>query len=264
MESIQRYEKMFSRFLPESELSQVNQKKSMVVSREFMRVLDAAHALYLITDGVFNPLVQIERLGYVSSFPMNEQSCRHETLEPYDIDFSSVVIDNNHSLVILQEGQKLDFGGFLKGYLAEKLCTELYASSSDVQGVIVNLGGDLHTKGLDENGERFMFTIDNPVDETKSVTIPIYNQSLATSGTYKRKWEHDGKSVHHILSASGKQNSKSDIISASVIHDQGGYSEAFTKVLLSGGSEHALALANEADCKAVLITSQGTVLTNIL
>lgn len=264
IKSIQNYELTFSRFLQESELSLLNQKKHMAVSREFIRVLDAAYTLYLITDGVFNPLVQIERLGYVTSFPMKEGSISIDSAEPYDIDFSLAVIDRKHSTVTLNPGQKLDFGGFLKGYLAEKLCTEIYTSSADIQGVIVNMGGDLHTKGLDENGERFVFTIDNPVDKTSPVTVPIYNQSLATSGTYKRTWQSGGKTVSHLLDTSGKKNPKTDIVSVSVIHNQGGYSEALTKVLLAAGSEHALALADKADCKAVIITNQGAVLTNIL
>ncbi|MEK7185288.1 MAG: FAD:protein FMN transferase, partial [Patescibacteria group bacterium] len=182
--------------------------------------------------------------------------------EPYDIDFSTVVIDRENSWIQLNVGQKLDFGGFLKGYLAEKIAKKIKAYSPEIAGVIVNLGGDIHTRGIDENGNEFMFDIHNPIDGNKNVLIPLRDESLATSGTYKRAWLNSGKKIHHILDASGERNPTSDIVSASVIYKDGARAEAYTKVFLSMGPESSMNLLGNNHIFFVTTDVNGQVLKN--
>jgi thiamine biosynthesis lipoprotein len=74
-------------------------------------------------------------------------------------------------------------GGFLKGFVAEKMSDIL----KDFQGSIVNLGGDIFTRGCDEKNEKFIFSIFNPLDEEENFEISLENESISTSGNYKRK-----------------------------------------------------------------------------
>ena len=61
-------EARFSRFLPDSELSLLNTQKKMVVSDEFLKVLQFSLSLAHQTNGVFNPLVSLSPLGYSADF----------------------------------------------------------------------------------------------------------------------------------------------------------------------------------------------------
>ena len=266
---IEAYEARFSRFLPTSELSVLNDKKNMVVSEIFLAVTQRAYELFAKTAGIFNPLVQVVRLGYNQTFDgLNKnQSTSNEVNDddnPYDIDFTTTAIDTTNSRIILKAGQKLDFGGFLKGYLAEMIAKRLFSDYLDVVGVIVNLGGDIHTQGLDKNQEKFLFSIYNPVLDNEDTMVPLYNQSLATSGIYKRAWLRNGEKTHHILDASGKQNPVTDIVSASVIHESGASAEAFAKVLLSIGVEKALSILGTEKLSFSVINTTGEMSTNIL
>jgi len=116
---INEYEARFSRFLPKSELSVLNEHKNMIVSRIFLDTTLKAYELFSLTKGIFNPLVQVSRLGYDRNFSdiKNDKNIINDN-SSYDIDFSSVVIDSQKSYIQLNEGQKLDYGGFLKWYLA--------------------------------------------------------------------------------------------------------------------------------------------------
>lgn len=260
---IQANEARFSRFLPESELSGLNKQREMIVSKTFIEVASQARELFEKTHGAFNPLFQISRLGYEKSFSEIE-SAKNTAAEPeekYDTNFSSTIIDTQNSKIILQEGQKIDFGGFLKGYLAEKLCKEII-SDENVRGAIVNIGGDLHVRGLDENGQKFIFKVYNPVIDEESIEIPLFNQSLATSGTYKRKWGPNESPRNHILGISGKENPNSDIISASVIHNSGGVSEAIAKTLISIGPDETQKLFEE-ELKFIIIKKDGQIINKI-
>lgn len=262
-DDIEAYEARFSRFLPTSELSILNETKNIIVSDIFLDATLTAYQLFSETRGIFNPLVQIARFGYNKTFDDIKSDGSVDDESPYDIDFSSTVIDRQTSRVRLNEGQKLDYGGFLKGYLAEIIAKKIKSYSQDVAGVIVNLGGDIHTQGLDRNGNKFVFNIYNPILKNEDIEVTLYNQSLATSGTYKRSWLKSGQKTHHILDASGEQNPESDIVSASVIHEDGAAAEAYAKVFLSLGHENALKLLGAKDISFVIVDNSGQVTKNI-
>ncbi|HRH25859.1 MAG TPA: FAD:protein FMN transferase [Candidatus Paceibacterota bacterium] len=265
IDSIHEYESRFSRFIPQSELSRINEEKDMIVSNEFMDVIEKSYTLFVLTGGIFNPLVQIKRFGYTKDFSEIEDSAQllNENLEEYNIDFSSTLIDSKNHKVVLQDGQQLDFGGFLKGYLAELLCKQIMTSSPHITGAIVNIGGDLYTEGKDSNGETFLFDIYNPITQSDDTTIPIFNSALATSGTYKRIWKSDGVQTNHILDISGIKNPETAIVSSSVIHPDGGKAEAFAKVLLSIEKDRALQILKPEDIGYILITNTGELVRNI-
>lgn len=260
---IRAYEARFSRFIPESELSQLNIKKDMVVSDVFLQVTQEAYRNYRRTQGIFNPLVQIERLGYDRDFTKIRTHKKTLPTEPYDIDFSSTRIDTHKKRIVLRDGQKLDFGGFLKGYLAEILCTHITHTYPTISGVIVNIGGDLHTKGLDEKNKPFTFAIYNPVTQ-KDILVQITNKSLATSGTYQRTWKHANTHIHHFLDPTGLHNPETPYVSASVIYPDGGASEAYAKTLLLLGPEKASILLSNTHMQYVVITHTGDVISNIV
>lgn len=262
--TITSYESRFSRFLPESELSTLNRIKDMTVSDTFFDVVEEAHRLFVSTHGVFNPLVQIARLGYTKDFDSLETNALSEDDDEYSIDFTETRLNRDANRIILLPGQKLDFGGFLKGYLATRLAREIKNYSPLISGVIVNIGGDIHTEGLDEDGSKFEFTIFNPITGKDDILIPLKDGCLATSGIYKRAWERDGKAIHHILDPTGAQNPDTNIVSASVVHESGGTAEAYAKVFIALGLEKALTLLPEKHIHYLLITDNGDVKTNII
>ncbi len=261
--TIQAYEARFSRFLPRSELSVLNESKDMVVSDTFLDVTLKALRLFEETRGVFNPLVQIARFGYNRDFAELVDTGGHDET-PYDIDFSSTSVDQAASRVRLGLGQRLDYGGFLKGYLAQIIAEKVEAYSRDISGVVVNIGGDIHARGADEEGREFVFYIYNPITKKEDLSVVLRNQSLATSGTYKRQWMHAGKSTHHILGASGVPNEGSGVVSASVICEDGGRAEAYAKVFLLLGPEEAAKLLGLEGVSFVTINKDGEVTKNIV
>ena len=141
----------------------------------------------------------------------------------------------------------------MKGYLSEIIAKKIKLYSEKIIGVIINIGGDIYTEGLDENGNKFTFNIYNPILEGKGISVTLYNQSLATSGTYKRTWLRFGEKTHHILDISGKKNPESNVVSASVIHTDGATAEAYAKVFLSMDYKKALELLDDRNISFVVI-----------
>ncbi len=250
------HEAEFSRFIPTSALSQLNSKRSLVVSPLFFSLIEKAKDLYVKTDGYFNPLLQIERQGYTSSWETLGNTTRSKDSTPYNIDPNAMILDKKTRTVTLAPGQKLDLGGFLKGYLAEEEARKIMSDGEHVHGVVVNIGGDIHTRGQDENDEIFIFEIENPIKKT-TIKLLLKDTGLATSGTYKRTWTANNETVHHILARDGTKNPETGITSTSVIHSDGGTAEAYAKTLFTLPPTTFEAMTGES-LKYALIYKDGT------
>ncbi len=255
------YEAKFSRFLPESELSKLNRERSGIVSPLFISLLHIAQELYQKTDGYFNPLLQINRFGYTESFEFIKDAASPLQTLPYNTNLNMVVIDDEAQRVTLVDDQQLDFGGFLKGYLAEYEARKIMHEHSDVHGVIINIGGDIHTRGKDADGKVFVFEIKNPLTG-QGIPLPLENMSLATSGTYRHAWNRSGEPVHHILARDGLHNPPTSVISASVVHENGATAEAYAKTLMSIHPTTLQTITDET-FPYIIIHKDGTIHTSL-
>lgn len=252
------HDAQFSRFIQDSELSRLNQIKDMLVSDECVAVLRLGRELYEKTNGAFNPLVQVARYGYdtdIESVRLTERGT-DESSDPYDINFSLVTIEQNR--VALSLGQMVDVGGYLKGYVAERMV----ALAEKAFGVIVNLGGDIYTRGRDEYNNPFQFDIENPHSPHSSISFTYENGGIATSGVYRRLWSRGGVPFHHILDASGTRNPDSDLISATVLAKRGYDAEAYATAVLVLGSKKGEQLLREGGTEYCLIRDDGTLITS--
>ena len=98
---------------------------------------------YEETKGLFNPLVQVSRIGYSHSF---DEGNFEKTDGEIDTDFSKVFIGTD--TVSLDENQNLDFGGIAKGYAVDMASAILLAFGYD--NFFVNAGGDIYAHGNNE------------------------------------------------------------------------------------------------------------------
>lgn len=254
--ALQDFELRFSRFIPTSELSALNTQRSLIVSEDFLLVLQKSYELYKETGGLFNPLLQVSRLGYSEDFAKLNLHPNIATEADYNTNFDAVEIDVATRRVTLVSNQKLDFGGILKGYLAEKMAKHIRSSYSACQGVLVNLGGDIFVSGHDENNKIFVLEVFNPITK-QSCEVVVDEGALVTSGTYKRTWLTAQGIRNHILAEDGVSNSATAIVSASVRGPNGAVAEAYTKALILGGS------SLPPGYHYLLIKESGEVITNI-
>lgn len=263
--TIHDYELRFSRFIPDSEVSRLNQQGTLTASSDFIEVLKKSIKLYTLTNGVFNPLLQVQSLGYTKTFT----DLKHVTINPepipYNTDLEKITIDSTTNTVTLGPDQQLDFGGVLKGYLATKLADEIIESHPACAGVIINIGGDLATRGLDALHEPFIFELYNPITG-EEVPTALTNTALATSGTYARSWQTNMGKRHHIVDAASLQNPTQDLVATSIVHQDGAIAEAITKLFLVAGAKEALIRlpANTNNYQYFAVSSDGNISTNIV
>lgn len=260
---IHNYELRFSRFLEESELSLLNKQGTAVVSDEFMQVLTRSLELNKFTKNVFNPLVQVSRLGYTTTFTKIKGTLREQDTDVYSTATGRVQIDKDVNRIRIGKDQQLDFGGMLKGYLSTKLADVVMETYGEkCAGLVINLGGDLTTRGYDEFQRAFIFQLYNPVSD-KETSVTLTNTALATSGTYARTWQTKEGSVNHIVDARVQRNPVSGVVSASIIHTDGAVCEAVAKLFLIQGVEKAQEIAPSSNYQFFAVLQNGKEVTNI-
>lgn len=252
-------EKRFSRFDKNSELSFLNKNKSLKFSPEFRDVYKIARDLYDQTKGQFNSLLQVARIGYDKTFEkiIDKENINSEEIE-YNINMEDILISDQG--IALGKKQQLDFGGFLKGYVTEKIAKSI----NSAYGMIINIGGDVYVRGKDQNKEKFVLEIINPRDGSKNISLEIFNESLCTSGTYKRLWEIKSlkNKKHHILDYKTRDSTQTDIISASVIHKNGAWADALATLAITLGSREAKKFFDTQKIEFVAICTNGDIITS--
>lgn len=249
-------EARFSRFRTSSELSRLNMLRSIVVSKEFMEALQLGITLHQVSSGVFNPLVDISRFGYDAdiSAVKNTERSENNVFQSYNTDISAIHIDSSSMTVSLQEGQHLDFGGYIKGHTAEKMAS----AAEDCQGVLVNLGGDIYAHGLDTEGKPFIFSVDTPGNPEREISFFTTNTGIATSGSYNRQWTLRGTPFFHILDQTGMKNPSHELISTTVIAPTGAEADAFATVAFVLGVEEGRQILNAHGFEYCFIKKDGS------
>ena len=219
---IYKFERNFSRFLSDSELSKFNRSagKWVEISQEFEDLLLASNKMSKLSLGLHNPFVlpALHRFGYNNNFV---DRLKEEYVENYSagqiVDYKNLEIHDGKAKI--PKNSAIDMGGCGKGYLADKLASII--DKFQVNGYWFSLGGDIVAKGLDENNEPWELTIQdahNPDINLKN-TIEINPKGLciASSGTFIRKAKVGSRSWHHIIDPRTYMPAKSDILLATVI-----------------------------------------------
>ncbi len=211
----------FSRFRIDSSLSILNREKFLRVSSRFISIMKLCQQKYDQTDGLFNPLVQVARLGYSYSF---DESRFEPTKNAVDVDFSKVLVGSG--IISLQPNQNLDFGGIAKWYAVDMASAMLLAFGYD--NFFVNAGWDIYAHGCNESWLPWSIGIENPFTLVADISLALKNTAIATSGRYKRNWQIDNQEYHHLVHPKTGTNN-SPIMSVTLIGKKCVDCDSFTK-----------------------------------
>lgn len=188
------FNKEFSRFLPDSQLSILNRERVLQnPSAEFQTLLTLGKKLYLESQTTFNLLTGhiLEARGYDANYSFKPNESITQTVCNPIID-----LEITEEKITLQCGN-VDLGGFGKGWLIDKLKDDLVAH--DVKHFLINGGGDMLGTSL-LNGGAITIYLEHPTEAGKYILeTTLHNQGFAASSPFKRKWKVEDKTHTHIV-----------------------------------------------------------------
>ncbi|MGM9604732.1 MAG: FAD:protein FMN transferase [Faecousia sp.] len=162
--------------------------------------------------------------------------------------FDTVLLDEDAGTVYLSDpDQRLDVGAVAKGWSAQRVSQLL------PEGYMLNVGGNVCTRGAKPGGEKWNIAVQSPnVGEDNLCVVSLAGQSLVTSGDYQRSYTVDGKSYHHIIDPDTLMPS-SYWRSVSILCEDSGLADCLSTALFLLPLEEGRALAEECGAEVMWV-----------
>lgn len=237
------WEASLSRFRDDSELCTLNRAdgQPMRVSETLWQVLDAATRAACTSDGLVVPtlLSAVKAAGYDRSFESlatSAASANTMVLEPI-ADWRAIERAAGTRTVRLPRGMQLDFGGVAKGWAADQTVRRLSA----VAPALVDAGGDIAISDVMASGDAWPIAIVDPFNADADLDLLMVNRGgVATSGRDYRRWQRDGRWLHHIIDPRTGAPAETDVLTATVVAPTTAEAEVAAKAALILGSQPGL------------------------
>lgn len=180
---INRLERLLSRTIDTSEISQINAGGAVTVSEETASLLAQAQTYTAATDGAFD----ITIAPLVSLWGITTDSPRIPTQQEIDVLLPLVGPEHLHlsgDTATLDDGCAIDLGGIAKGYASDRVAA-IFARHGITSGTI-SLGGNVYVCGSKPNGQPWVVAIQDPRSDGYAVTVALTDSFAVTSGGYQR------------------------------------------------------------------------------
>lgn len=254
---IDELERLWSRFLPDSEISMLNAAEgapvrvSPVTFELINRAVEGANA----TGMRFDPLVlpAVVGAGYDRSFEDVTTApgpARRIPTHP-----GAITLDHIVRTVRLHEGAGFDPGGIGKGYGADLVAEELIAAGAT--RALVNIGGDLRVSGeAPESG--WHVDIDDPASAHRLGSLTIRDGAVATSSTMKRSWIREGQRLHHLIDPATMRPAETQVASVTIISTEAWWAEVWAKAAVLSGPKQFAQVCATAGVTGLLVNRDGS------
>lgn len=153
-------------------------------------------------------------------------------------------------------GVSLDLNGIAKGFAVDRVAAAL--DRSGARSYLVEVGGELRGTGAKPDGQPWWVELERPpsTHETGRTLVALHGLSVATSGDYRRFFEHDGRRYAHTLDPATAAPVAGGAVSVTVLDPSCMTADAYATALTVMRPDAALAFA-AAQGLAVLIVAEG-------
>lgn len=236
---------------PASEVSTFSAARSTApvrVSPEFAYVLAAANDVHEKTGGKFDvtlgPLIELWGFGpRKPEDPVPSDAAIAEALKGVGQARLLTLDQEAGTLKKSAPETGINLSAIAKGYGVDAVAQTLQGFG--VEHYMVEIGGDLVTKGENANGEAWRIGIEKPdaAAQTVQLIVPVSDMGLATSGDYRNYFEHEGQRYSHILDPVAGRPVTHRTASVTVIAENAMLADAWATAMLVLGSAEGLKLA---------------------
>ena len=223
-------------------------------TKYFSVIFDVSREIWQKTDGAFDPTVfpLVELWGFGHKAPEEvspekvEEMLNLVSMEPANIDMIEMFRDGYfYEETQIRKGQgqvKLDFNAIAQGYSIDLLGD--YLQEQGVNDFMIELGGEVLCKGINQDGRAWRLAIDKPVDLSEQrqfqALLDVENKAVATSGSYRKFREIDGKKYSHAIDPRTGYPVTHNLLSATVLAKTCGEADAYATAFLVMGVDRAM------------------------
>lgn len=195
------FESRYSRFIPESLISQINQAAGISwveVDEETNCLFALCHELFFMTRGAFDPTAMplINLWNWKATPPVIPTEAAIQAAKQL-VGWSKVQ-RRKGGIFLPRPGMSIDFGGIGKEYAADRV-TQI-AAQHGIENVLVDFGQDLSMRGNPTSKPAWHIGLEDPAVPGKCWTrLAVTDRAVATSGDYLRNFQIGGHRYGHII-----------------------------------------------------------------
>ena len=256
-EICKKYDLMFSRTNPESEISKINNANGqpVEVSDDTINIIQTGIHYGELSDGAFD--ITIGTVTNLWDFKSEEHivpSDKSLKTAASKVNYKNIIIKDS-TVQLTKPDMMIDVGALAKGYIADRL--KDYLLKNEIEHALINLGGNVLAVGNKPDGSDFNIGIQKPFDETGQpiTSVKLNDQTVVTTGIYQRYFELNDTLYHHILDPGTGYPCSNNLYSVSIITDSSLDADALSTTTFLLGHKKGMELINSLEgVEAIFIT----------
>lgn len=264
-------DRRLSTYRKDSEISRFNRAPAgewFAVSSPTAALVERSLALSSRTDGALDitvgPLVRLWHFGPQSLATV--QSLKDVTPPKAEAIRAAQALVGCDKLAVRKDppalrkqvaGLEIDLSAVGEGYAIDLLAGELKRRGH--KNFLIELGGEIFARGQHADGRPWRVAVERPSDDGPALqtAVPLHDAALATSGDYRRYFEHNGRRYSHIIDPATGAPISHNLASVTVVADDSFTADAWDTALLVLGPERGYQRAVAQNLAALFITRDG-------
>lgn len=241
------FDQVASLWVENSELQRLNRNEDSTLSPMMADMLDKSQRLSALTQGAFDVRVGALVAAWGFSFKERQQLCQADidTLMRYAHGEVNVYQDSKGNKVLQKEFDQtqLDFNAIAQGYSVDVIAHWL--AKQGISNYLVNVGGEVIAHGSKPNNQPWCVGIERPSVDSLSApeletSIALVDQSVVSSGSYRKYYEKDGMRYSHTIDPNTGRPVTHTLLSASVVTNDSYEADALATAFMVMGKDKAL------------------------
>jgi thiamine biosynthesis lipoprotein len=223
-----------------------------VLPAALLEVMDFALGVAESTGGAYDPCAGA--LVNLWGFGARKRFDQADFYAPSDSAIAAVLAKHDRERVqfdavgrrILQPGGvQLDLSSVAKGYAVDRLARLL--NKQGLHHYLVEVGGELRGAGAKPDGQPWWVKLEGVPgnDDDGSTLLALHGLAVATSGDYRRYFDHGGRRASHTLDPRTGVPIRNNVASVTVIHSECMAADALSTALSVLGADTGLRYADQ-------------------
>jgi len=255
-------DQLMSTYKFESEVSRFNRSvpgEWFEVSAQTFEVVSLAQVISDKTAGAFD--ISVARLVNLWGFGPDHQTAQI----PDEGRLFAVLTEVGYEKIELHSSElklrkktplQIDLSAIAKGYGVDQVTD--FLDEAGVTIYMVEVGGEIRTRGLKPNGKPWRIAIESPNTERRDVhsIIDITDRAVATSGDYRNYFEKDGQRFSHTINPKTGYPITHNLASVTVIGETAAEVDALATAFSVLGPDQAMQYAKAYNVAAYFIVKE--------
>lgn len=241
-------------------ISKINRNEKVELNDQFETIYRESNRVSQLTDGAFDITIGslVNFWGFGPKQSQATQTRLIDSLKRY-IGYQKIKIEN-HYLIKEDPHIELDLNAIAKGYSVD-LVSQLLRTYG-IENFLVNIGGEIRVSGGHPDGSPWILAIEKPAENASAEAqiqqvMVLQNESMATSGSYRKYREKDGLRYSHTVDPRTGYPVSHNLLSSTVIAKDCLTADALATAFMVMGADKALDfLKQHPEYQGYFITSR--------